>query len=491
MLNVAVVVVVVVAIVFVIVLSLLLYTRGRKIRTSFTTDEIRFRVHDLPPSSSPTNNNNNNNQPNTQHRHPLSSSLEDYARTRIVQGDGVGAFEYLRQSVTSEKSPTAVLMIAELYKNGLHGSVNPDKMEAARVYRVIIENRNKFPVHVVTSAEQNLDELTRLFTNGQARDTDVYIGAVGLPSDYHFELARTLVRFGTYHRNTEELPRGNGQQRQQQQRTHDELVGRMWNYAQYMMPTRVVDIDDDDEIAQEVIEELIAHRHGDNAAIDVARVQMAVHNNAQNVHSSTVINCADHILQECLAAEPMLTKRMAQTRVIDACARTDVSSEDVHKVLRAMNSEPHMRFKVSDTDVFRAVVSKIESDSIEQRRNDVMEILCRQLQSAVERGNVVCSTGRIVRMLSVFDGLEDSPLKQKIVPEWAMDQELANLAAKIREDVLAKSSETERTQYNDGTSDALVEQMTRQYEERAMSTYKNVVSPEALKKKIAVYTDAF
>jgi hypothetical protein len=154
-----------------------------------------------------------------------------------------------------------------------------------------------------------------------------------------------------------------------------------------------------------------------------------VNNDSQNVHSTTVLNCATKIL-EGASKHKKVSFEEAQGKVIEAATRTQCDITKIQRVIAQLNNETHSRFGKSDREIFLAMMSKIQAESDRTKRENLMEVLCHQLESGIENGAVVCSTGRIVRILSVYDGIDGSA--QKIIPEWALDQELANMAFRVR-----------------------------------------------------------
>lgn len=406
----------------------------------------------------------------TDNTDPRELSLESRARDAIRRGNGAEAFQLLRLSIENERSPVAVLMIAELYKNGIHASVNPDKLTACRLYRVILDNREKFPDHVIETAQQNYDDIVQTFASGNRHDTDVVDGAITLPPEFHFDLARILVRF-------EDLARLHDTVRAPLEHNLVQPM-RMWQYGHIGFEPVHEDVEDVEELQQVILDNIR----------EAARAQVQINDDTQNVHSSTVLSCASSVLASCRLA-PQVLYKTAVDKLFEACAKFRVDTTKIQRVLRRFTNDAHARFDASDTDVFVAVVSKIQANPDAQKREDLMEILAKQLESAVERGQVVCSTGRIVRMLAVFDGIESSA--QKIVPEWALDQEFANLAAQVRNRVLDKAAAADRAGYENGTSEKLTEVMVDTFEKEVRTAYGSILSPDVIDRKMAVYTSAF
>lgn len=111
------------------------------------------------------------------------------------------------------------------------------------------------------------------------------------------------------------------------------------------------------------------------------------------------------------------------------CDELDAATKsDALEVLDSLHDIPHSTLGVSERGSLEKVWNRIQS-SREPENNS--ETLCRQLASGVERGHVVCSTGKISRILGALDGIDDITLR----PMWAVREEIATLAAKTRDDV--------------------------------------------------------
>lgn len=436
--------------------------------------------------------------PNEQLQDPI--RVRD-TRTKYEQGvtymrgeraDGRAAFAYLQESIEKEHNPEAVLMIAELYRVGIHRSVNPDKVTAARIYQTMIDYASKFPRHIVQTARQrHVETLDMLMRND--RDADFHEGSLNLPRDFPFDLARTLARFADvsvplrWERN-EALP-------VLDVRTH--VVNHLHGNALYndvaagnIVPGETIDeaAERDPFFVEYVFPTARPVGVQPQNIQEIARVQIQVNNDSQNVHSTTVLNCATKILESASKCKKVSFEE-ARGKVIEAATRTQCDITKIQRVIAQLNDEVHSRFGKSDRDIFLAMMSKIQAESNQTKRENLMEVLCHQLESGIENGAVVCSTGRIVRILSVYDGIDDSA--QKIIPEWALDQELANLAHRTRESVLSKASENERRAYESAESNALAEVMNEQFTKEAVASYKDIVSPETLRLKMNVYREGF
>lgn len=139
-------------------------------------------------------------------------------------------------------------------------------------------------------------------------------------------------------------------------------------------------------------------------------------------------------------------------------------SADAVRVLRRVEASkdlpPHSALGITEAEALDLVLANAD--------DNVLEILVEQLASGVEEGSVVCSSGRIGRILGSMDGQRGGG--EPIKPMWAVKDELANLAIKLRDAPDAKN--------------AFVKEATRVYV-RELGMSEDVVSP-----LIATYADA-
>lgn len=450
----------------------------------YRTDQPMFHVYDLIQQQQQTNDNTTITEEQPQQNNARRFILEQPSlKQRGVHElmevqNGITAFEYFRQSVEIDHDPESVLFIAQIYSNGVHNSVNPNKVVAARMYQVIMSNSQKFPQHIVTSARQRYTELN-LMNPG-----DLQSGVPLLPEDYPFELERTLVFFQDYPQTQQERRRLLHEE--QQQRQQHFLQGPL---RQHVIMTVGIGgmMNNNDPDDEQYINDVIRNLENEDQIRQIARVQV-INNDAQNVHSSVVLNSAQRVL-ESIETKNAMTFDECKQCVIDACTKCNVDVQKVQRVLKSFNNQPHARFQKSDTQIFITMVQKIQKESNITKRENLMEILCRQLESCIEKNAVVCNTGRIVRILSVYDGIDDSV--QQIIPEFVIDQELANLATRVRDTTLTNATEEQRNSYDTGESNELTELMTTTFKKEVVNTYAKLIPSHTLQNKIDVYSQGF
>ncbi len=414
-------------------------------------------------------------QPNTRLQIQEQRSLKQMGVHELMNLNGIEAYNYFCRSVQIDHDPESVLYIAQIYSNGVHNSVNPNKIVAARIYQVILNNAQKFPQHIVVTARQRFAETTLLNAG------DVQPGVTLLPEDYPFELERSLVFFRDYPQTQQELRR---LQNEEQERRQQHFLQRP--LREHVLTTINVNFIHPDE-EQQYINDVINNLQNEDQIRQIARVQV-VNNDAQNVHSPVVLSSAQKVL-DSIETRKSITFDQCKSFVIDACTKCNVDVQKVQRVFKSFNDQTHMRFQKSDTEVFIFMVQKIQNETNETKRNNLMEILCKQLESCIEKGSVVCNTGRIVRILSVYDGVDDSV--QQIIPEFVIDQELANLATRVRDTTLQNATEEQRNSYDTGESNELTNIMTTTFKKEVVSTYGKLLPSHTLQNKIDVYSQGF
>jgi hypothetical protein len=147
--------------------------------------------------------------------------------------------------------------------------------------------------------------------------------------------------------------------------------------------------------------------------------------------------------------------------VMKALRDSGTSEDDLNRAFRVVVSlvpDTISSVGCSQMDVLKATFRKIEKVRDPTVRKNLFESLGKNLASGVERGHVVCSTGKIGRIITTLEGVDQEQLAgpdgsdgsklQKSVPIDVVRREIATLASKIRADVLSESSERQVSDYN-------------------------------------------
>ena len=155
-----------------------------------------------------------------------------------------------------------------------------------------------------------------------------------------------------------------------------------------------------------------------------------VYEDAQNVHDHGVVAS---LRKAATTVEDTGTKNAVCQEVIDAIAE---SMPDLDETIRAdaiafvadhVDDTPVASIGTSTAAALCATWKKIGDIEDPERRANAAETLARQMADGYERGNPVCATGRVARILGALDGVTDSSV---IRPTWAVREEMASMAAK-------------------------------------------------------------
>ena len=235
----------------------------------------------------------------------------------------------------------------------------------------------------------------------------------------------------------------------------------------------------------------------------VTFTQNPILGDSQNVHSSAVQNAANQTLQRISKGVDSVTGfAPVHTGDINAfmvyldsqsCDIDIQEKEKVKRVIATLQSDiPHSRYNKTEAEVFSNTWSHISRPDNDNKEN-MARIFAQSLASAVEHDHVVCSTGKIVRMIGSLDGMEEENNNSpSLKPEWALDVEIGSLAAKVRGDVLSTLTSEQRQDYdNDNERGAeVVKTMRETFILKARSEYGTLISPALLDAKIEGFADA-
>ena len=219
-----------------------------------------------------------------------------------------------------------------------------------------------------------------------------------------------------------------------------------------------------------------------------------VHNDSQNVHNHSVGNSCVKILDQLSEKNTKLDSYEDNVSTFLKEADSIVKDKNVFQqivdILDTFSAHQHSKYLRSEQDVFVSVFSRIMSYH-EEKKQDMLQIFIDNLLSSIEHGVVVCSTGKITRMLSTFDAVDDE--FTDIKPDWVLKEEISNSAIKIRENITKNLTEKELKSYNDGEREDISEEMKAQLIAECTSTYvdTNILSRAALDILLDDYLDAF
>lgn len=91
--------------------------------------------------------------------------------------------------------------------------------------------------------------------------------------------------------------------------------------------------------------------------------------------------------------------------------------------------DKHGTYDVTEEEALALVWNKVKNEKDDIKKSNMIEILAKQLDSGIENGHVVCSSGKIARIIGTLDGIDDTITASR--PIWAIKEEIGTLAGKI------------------------------------------------------------
>lgn len=234
--------------------------------------------------------------------------------------------------------------------------------------------------------------------------------------------------------------------------------------------------------------------------------QAAFINDRQNVHDHSVVSGLRHTLNTLAAkskynlkitmpgsAINQIKNRANDEVLTDASMSPDEKSKALETIESLIGHKVNETIGTTEVHALALAYHVIDNLPDLELKSNLKESLNKQLSTGVEKGFVVCSTGRLARILGVFDGVEELQGTQRIRPIWAIREEVGNLAARIREDMIKDLSTREVDAYNKGHNPQLEAAMKLEFRRRAIDIYvKSLGMSSAVMEPILnQYSDAF
>jgi hypothetical protein len=376
------------------------------------------------------------------------------------------------------------LEIGKIYMYGLHPYYLPDKLMAGKIFNVL-SHGPRFSDHLRAVCAERAKEINRLG----------YTDLDNIPEAgrEYYTLPYTVIEDMSAAFDSCETPLIPCQ---------DEKVAPILQQQRPLRQrhqNRTIDQQEDIQLQNALWGDLVT-RH----ILDIIP-QQNVKSDSQNVHSSTVQNAVKNKL-DFIEKSGHLSHNFEDNkrRFLDDISNiTEISPEDrenIGRVLESLKDTQHSRYDKSEADIFNTVWSRINNPVNKDRRKDMVAVLAQNVASGVEHDVVVCSTGKIVRIVGALDGMDAEPLPE-LKPEWAINEEIAQSAVKVREDVLAAASPAEKVAYealdpNDRQTEivtALTTKMREQLTKKCEGEYcnTNIMSKESLDLKLGDYLESF
>ncbi len=207
----------------------------------------------------------------------------------------------------------------------------------------------------------------------------------------------------------------------------------------------------------------------------IQQPRMIFLNDSQNVHdhfvNKMIKNNIDKLKQKYGAAlDAHLTNPIKIVEILKDNVYRDAEFDTYQKasIINVINafSENNKQFECSELDALFLVYRYIIDQS---NKNDLIHNLFLQLLDCYYNGFIVCTTGKISRVISVIGDLEGFEDARNI---YYIKDELERLASKTRDEILHKLTPEQINDYNTGGAES--DQIT----EEIKNKYRNIVQEE-------------
>jgi len=315
----------------------------------------------------------------------------------------------------------AILSIGKIYMNGIHPSYLPDKMIAGRLFSTFIN----FSQTLKPWCKLHLQDIHSLSYN----DLDA------------------IKQYGVVYR---KLPHG--------------IVDRIQYVVNHMKVNEIVPY-------KMVFDNGWLRNYDNEQEEDIRKVivklpKQRIMNDRQNVHDHSVQNIGNEILNKLDKNEINDSFEDNVNELFKSC--DNKIYPNVQRVVHSLTDLNHSKFNRSEKDVFNSVWSKVKHD------NNKKQIFLDNLNSGVEYDTVVCSTGKIMRMLSTFDGVDDSLPDLK--PDWVIKDEISQVITKTINDL----SSNERKEYESDDDEKIKDVIRKRVKSKCNKDYQGVVDQDIL-----------
>ena len=387
----------------------------------------------------------------------------------ILPPDALNALKYFIMAF-SYGNGDAIFDIIEIYEHGLHPFFLPEKITTSKILNLIIYDKpEKFSHEMIIIAKEKqknlISKISYVDIDKTRQDNRAY---KDLPSDITIKLETIISQFPDKF----------------------EIVNTTFTKTSRVQAHI---IDNNEDFQETLWNDLIEQNNRDrgNTILDILPEQVIV-NDSQNVHSSSLNNSAKKTI-EIIENSSTISKSFNNNvnMFLNSIPKTDeISLEKVSRVLESLNDNKHSKFDKSEKDVFNIIWSRINDPVNLSVRTSLIQSLADNISSAIEHSFIVCSTGKIMRMIGSLDAI-DKEAVLNLKPEWAIKEEIGNNAAIIRNEILEHASNKEREMYNEGGMNDLAKQMSEKLKSKCKKDYDGILTDGNLDIIIQPYLDSF
>lgn len=193
-----------------------------------------------------------------------------------------------------------------------------------------------------------------------------------------------------------------------------------------------------------------------------------VTNDTQNVHDHSLQNIGKQIIDIIDSRNEVKEDDFSNNFRALLKKVPNESKEAFERVCKSFSTVHHSRYEKSERDVFNLVHNKIKENE------DAKIIFIDNILSCIENELIVCSTGKIMRLLSTLDVIDSETPTLK--PEWVIKNEISQTISKTINDLSA----SQKSKYNSDDNEQIVNLIQTKVKNKCTTDYKDVLDPAIL-----------
>ena len=344
---------------------------------------------------------------------------DDLQMARVFKNelkDGIQALHHYVLAFQNYGYEDAVIEIAELYAYGLHPNIPPEKIIAGRIFKYICYCE-EFSQRSKDYAKYVLHNITPLM--------------------------------------------------------YDDIDRIQYKYSQ-LLPTNIIELISNVKpntlVPTEQHAPLVIVNDTDTNTIVV--VTPVIVNDSQNVHDSQLQNAAKKNIDTLSMGDDTDHIDIIKTIYKTHPKLATIDKDNISIVLNSINDKNvHSKYGKTEMQILNAIWNRINSNVNNTHKEELVLALADQLASAVEHGTVVCSTGKIMRIISSLEAIDQGNDITPLKPKWAIDREIAEAAIKVKNTVLSSRPRHIVDAYNSGEDDELVTAMQDMLTQKCYDDY--------------------
>ena len=270
-----------------------------------------------------------------------------------------------------------------------------------------------------------------------------------------------------------------------------EYCNKIYNLAKYYLehiPKKYITNNNDNNILYEIDlnDNNIITENNEEIIIDINETNNDIYlNDLQNVHDHSVNNIIKtniNLLKKNYNIENINDEDIINEIIKNIYEYNNINDEiklNAIEVLNSLDNKIHITFQISEIDSLKYIYKYIENNS---NKDNLYHILILELSNCLENGFIICSTGKISRIISILDGIDTNYNQIKNI--YAIKEEIQSLANKIREEILKKANEIDKKNYIENIDDKLSKLMIIELDNKVNEIYcqnlnlnKNILQP--------------